>query len=109
VGDEGKGKIVDLLAERFDVVVRYQGVTTPGIRSRSAISLSCFICCRPHRSRGKTCVWATHGDYPKAFFEEADRLMRRHQHHARSLKVSTRSALDLPYHARSITPAKNVS
>ena len=24
-GDEGKGKIVDLLAERFDVVVRYQG------------------------------------------------------------------------------------
>ncbi len=24
-GDEGKGKIVDLFAERFDVVVRYQG------------------------------------------------------------------------------------
>ncbi len=24
-GDEGKGKIVDLLAERFDIVVRYQG------------------------------------------------------------------------------------
>jgi adenylosuccinate synthase len=24
-GDEGKGKVVDLLAERFDVVVRYQG------------------------------------------------------------------------------------
>ena len=24
-GDEGKGKIVDLLAERFDVVARYQG------------------------------------------------------------------------------------
>ena len=24
-GDEGKGKVVDLLAERFDVVARYQG------------------------------------------------------------------------------------
>ena len=24
-GDEGKGKIVDLLAERFDIVARYQG------------------------------------------------------------------------------------
>jgi len=24
-GDEGKGKIVDLLAEQFDIVVRYQG------------------------------------------------------------------------------------
>ena len=24
-GDEGKGKIVDLLTEKFDMVVRYQG------------------------------------------------------------------------------------
>ncbi|HCC58628.1 MAG TPA: adenylosuccinate synthase, partial [Solibacterales bacterium] len=24
-GDEGKGKIVDLLAHRFDFIVRYQG------------------------------------------------------------------------------------
>src|SRR6266481_2639695 len=24
-GDEGKGKVVDLLAERFDIVTRYQG------------------------------------------------------------------------------------
>src|SRR5215468_9156283 len=24
-GDEGKGKMVDLLSERFDIVVRYQG------------------------------------------------------------------------------------
>src|SRR2546425_177831 len=31
-GDEGKGKIVDLLAERFDVVVRYQGGHNAGGR-----------------------------------------------------------------------------
>ncbi len=24
-GDEGKGKVVDLLAEKFDIVARYQG------------------------------------------------------------------------------------
>jgi len=29
-GDEGKGKVVDLLAERFDVVARYQGGPNAG-------------------------------------------------------------------------------
>ena len=29
-GDEGKGKIVDLLAERADVVARYQGGNNAG-------------------------------------------------------------------------------
>lgn len=34
-GDEGKGKIVDLLTGYFDVVARYQGGTTPVIQSLS--------------------------------------------------------------------------
>ena len=29
-GDEGKGKVVDLLAERADVVIRYQGGNNAG-------------------------------------------------------------------------------
>ena len=29
-GDEGKGKIVDLLSEKFDVSVRYQGGSNAG-------------------------------------------------------------------------------
>ncbi|HSC70832.1 MAG TPA: adenylosuccinate synthetase, partial [Candidatus Methylomirabilis sp.] len=29
-GDEGKGKIVDILSERFDVVARYQGGNNAG-------------------------------------------------------------------------------
>ena len=29
-GDEGKGKIVDILSERYDVVVRYQGGANAG-------------------------------------------------------------------------------
>src|SRR3989304_2032928 len=29
-GDEGKGKVVDALADRFDIVVRYQGGANAG-------------------------------------------------------------------------------
>ena len=40
-GDEGKGKVVDLLAERADAVIRFQGGTTPATRSSAtARSLS---------------------------------------------------------------------
>ena len=28
-GDEGKGRMVDLLSEQYDIVVRYQAETTP--------------------------------------------------------------------------------
>ena len=37
-GDEGKGKIVDWLSERADVVVRFQGGHNAGQRSSSAMS-----------------------------------------------------------------------
>jgi adenylosuccinate synthase len=41
-GDEGKGKIVDVLSEKFNVVARYAGATMPGTRSSSrARSSSC--------------------------------------------------------------------
>jgi adenylosuccinate synthase len=29
-GDEGKGKVVDLLAERYEIVARYQGGSNAG-------------------------------------------------------------------------------
>lgn len=35
-GDEGKGKIIDLLSQDVDVVVRYQGGATPATPSSSA-------------------------------------------------------------------------
>lgn len=31
-GDEGKGRMVDLLAQEQDIVVRYQGGNTPATR-----------------------------------------------------------------------------
>jgi Adenylosuccinate synthetase (EC 6.3.4.4) len=34
-GDEGKGKIVDVLAPRYDVVARFQGGPMPGIHWNS--------------------------------------------------------------------------
>ena len=40
-GDEGKGKIVDVLAPHVGMVVRYQGGTTPATRSSSARRNSC--------------------------------------------------------------------
>ena len=46
-GDEGKGKIVDLLAEQFEIVVRYQGGHNAGHSVQVAISRSCFISCLP--------------------------------------------------------------
>ena len=35
-GDEGKGKVIDYLTDKVDVVVRSQGATTRATRSSSA-------------------------------------------------------------------------
>ena len=48
-GDEGKGRMVDLLTEDFDVVIRYQGGGNAGRATPSSTtmgSLRC-ICCPP--------------------------------------------------------------
>ena len=42
-GDEGKGKVTDLLAEKSDVVVRFQGGANAG-HTMSTASSPC-ICC----------------------------------------------------------------
>jgi adenylosuccinate synthase len=100
-GDEGKGKIVDLLAERFDIVVRYQGGHNAGhsvfVGDRSfVLHLIPSGIIHP----GKTCVLGNGMVIdPKAFFEEADRLMAQglEVSPARVL-VSSRAHLILPYH-----------
>jgi adenylosuccinate synthase len=40
-GDEGKGKIVDLLTDRVAGVVRFKAVTTPGTRWSSTARRPC--------------------------------------------------------------------
>src|SRR5918993_1003117 len=100
-GDEGKGKIVDLLAERFDIVARYQGGHNAGhsvyVGDRSfVLHLIPSGIIHP----GKTCVLGNGMVIdPKAFFEEADRLAAQGLEvtPARIL-VSSRAHLILPYH-----------
>src|SRR5438874_776512 len=100
-GDEGKGKIVDLLAERFDIVARYQGGHNAGhsvqIGDRSFV-LHLLPSGVVHQ--GKTCVLGNGMVIdPQAFFEEADRLMAQGiAITPNRVKVSSRAHLILPYH-----------
>jgi adenylosuccinate synthase len=100
-GDEGKGKIVDLLAERFDVVVRYQGGHNAG-HSVQIGDKSFVLHLLPSGivHEGKTCVLGNGMVIdPKAFFEEADRLMAQGiSVTPERVKVSSRAHLILPYH-----------
>ena len=100
-GDEGKGKIVDLLAERFDVVVRYQGGHNAG-HSVQIGDQSFVLHLLPSGivHEGKTCVLGNGMVIdPKAFFEEADRLMAQGiSITPERVKVSSRAHLILPYH-----------
>lgn len=39
-GDEGKGRMVDLLCRDYDIVARYQGATTPATPSKTSAASS---------------------------------------------------------------------
>jgi adenylosuccinate synthase len=100
-GDEGKGKIVDLLAERFDIVARYQGGHNAGhsvqVGDRS-FALHLLPSGIVHS--GKTCVLGNGMVIdPKAFFEEADRLIAQGiEVSPERVLISSRAHLILPYH-----------
>src|ERR671933_3093611 len=100
-GDEGKGKIVDLLAERFDVVARYQGGHNAG-HSVQVGSSSFVLHLLPSGivHPGKTCVLGNGMVIdPKAFFDEADRLAAQGiAVTPERVLVSSRAHLILPYH-----------
>jgi adenylosuccinate synthase len=100
-GDEGKGKIVDLLAERFDIVSRYQGGHNAGHSvyvGERAFVLHLIPSGIIHP--GKICVLGNGMVIdPKAFFEEADRLAAQGlQVTPERVLVSSRAHLILPYH-----------
>lgn len=100
-GDEGKGKIVDLLAERFDIVVRYQGGHNAG-HSVQVGERSFVLHLLPSGivHAGKTCVLGNGMVIdPKAFFEEAERLIDQGiEVSPARVKISSRAHLILPYH-----------
>lgn len=100
-GDEGKGKVVDLLADRFDVVARYQGGHNAGhsvyVGDRAFV-LRLLPSGIIHPD--KTCVLGNGMVIdPKAFFEEIDQIREKGVDVSpERLKVSSRAHLIMPYH-----------
>lgn len=101
-GDEGKGKLVDLLCEKASAVVRYQGGHNAGhtlvIKGQKTVlrlmpsgilhdGMKCFI--------GNGVVLS-----PDAFLQEMDELEKRGVPVTERLKISAACSILLPYHIR---------
>jgi adenylosuccinate synthase len=99
-GDEGKGKLVDVLAERADVVVRYQGGANAG--HTVVIGDSQFILRQIPSGilhPGVVCVVGNGVVLePETFFAELDQLALRQVDTTGRIFVSDRAHLVLPYH-----------
>ncbi len=100
-GDEGKGKIVDLLADKFEIVARYQGGHNAGHSvyvGDKAFTLRLLPSGIVHED--KTCVLGNGMVIdPQAFFEEIDQLAAQGVNIApERVRVSSRAHLILPYH-----------
>jgi adenylosuccinate synthase len=99
-GDEGKGKIIDLLTERSDVVARYQGGHNAG--HTVVVGMDEFILHLIPSGvlhRGKMCVIGNGVVVdPAALIEEMDGLAKRGVRIDRSLLISQNAHLIMPYH-----------
>ncbi len=98
-GDEGKGKLTDLLAERADAVVRFQGGNNAGhtiVRGGETWKLHLMPSGILHP--GKLCVIGNGVVIdPKVLTDELDELRRRGVD-TTSLKISANAHLIMPYH-----------
>ncbi|MCU1290885.1 MAG: Adenylosuccinate synthetase [Acidobacteria bacterium] len=100
-GDEGKGKVVDLLADRFDIVARYQGGHNAGHSvyvGDKAFVLRLLPSGIIHEDT--TCVLGNGMVIdPKAFFEEVDQMQSQGiSITPERLIVTSRAHLIMPYH-----------
>ena len=99
-GDEGKGKLVDVLSERADFVVRYQGGANAG--HTVVIGDSHFILRQIPSGILHPTVSCIVGNgvvlEPETFFGELDELARRGVDTTGRIFVSDRAHLVLPYH-----------
>jgi adenylosuccinate synthase len=98
-GDEGKGKLTDLLAERADAIVRFQGGNNAGhtiVRDGETWKLHLMPSGILHP--GKLCVIGNGVVIdPKVLTDELDELRRRGVN-TTSLKISANAHLIMPYH-----------
>ena len=99
-GDEGKGKVVDLLCEGADMVVRYQGGHNAGhtvVVGEETFVLHLVPSGILHA--GKPCVIGSGVVVdPEALIQELDDLTRRGIQFEGRLKISAGAHLIMPYH-----------
>ena len=99
-GDEGKGKIVDILARDTDIVVRYQGGSNAGhtvINERGPYIF--HLIPSGILYRGMTCVIGNGVVVdPGSLLEEMDRLQAKGITFGKNFAISQRAHLILPYH-----------
>ncbi|HTZ89684.1 MAG TPA: adenylosuccinate synthase, partial [Alloacidobacterium sp.] len=99
-GDEGKGKIVDVLSEHFDVVARYAGGHNAGhtviIRGQKFILQ--LVPCGVLRPDCKAVIGNGVVLDPMAFLKEVGKLRELGVDVDRQLFVSNRAQVILPYH-----------
>ncbi len=99
-GDEGKGKIVDILARDADVVVRYQGGSNAGHTVINERGIYIFhLIPSGILYRGTTCVIGNGVVVdPGALIDEMDQLQAKGITIGKNFVVSQRAHLILPYH-----------
>jgi len=98
-GDEGKGKVVDLLAERADVVIRFQGGNNAGHTIvRDGDEFKFHLIPSGILYKGKTCAIGNGVVVdPGVLIGELDGLRRR-EIDVSGLRISANAHLIMPYH-----------
>jgi len=98
-GDEGKGKVTDMLAERADAIVRFQGGNNAGHTIvRDGVTYKLHLMPSGILHPGKLCVIGNGVVIdPKVLTDELDELRHRGVD-TRALRISANAHLIMPYH-----------
>src|SRR2546422_6934872 len=98
-GDEGKGKVIDYLAERADVVVRFQGGANAGHTVLVGEEKYAFHLVPSGMLRPSTMNVIGNGVVlePATLLQELEDLRKR-GHHPENLRISDRAHVVMPYH-----------
>lgn len=98
-GDEGKGKIVDYLAEKADIIVRYQGgsnaghtVSVEGKEFKQRLMPSGML------YHDKTCVIANGVAFDPEVILEEMKALEKEGYSTKRLLISNRAHVVMPYH-----------
>ncbi len=99
-GDEGKGKIIDVLSRRADIIVRFQGGNNAGhtiVVNKQQFILHLIPSGVLHK--GKICVIGNGVVVdPQVLLEEIKNLQKRGINIGNNLKISDQAHLIFPYH-----------